>query len=51
VRAGNVGALLNPPKKAAGARFATDVLVDRPLEEAAREIAMTWPRSHDGTAR
>ena len=27
-------------------RFAHDVLVDRPLEEAAREIAGTWSRLH-----
>jgi hypothetical protein len=45
-RAANVGALLEPPSKAPGARLARDVLEDRPLEDAAREIAAIWGHTH-----
>jgi hypothetical protein len=46
VRAANVGALLEPPSKAPGARFARDVLENRPLEDAAPEIAALWGHTH-----
>ena len=45
-RASNTGALLEPPRKTAGARFASDVLDDRTVDDAAREIAGTWGRVH-----
>jgi hypothetical protein len=42
----NVGALVEPPSKPAGARFAKDVLVGHGLDEAARAIAETFRRVH-----
>jgi hypothetical protein len=44
--AANVGALLEPPNKATGARYARDVLDDRTLDDASREIVATWPHVH-----
>jgi hypothetical protein len=46
VRASNVGALMDPLNRTAGARLASDVLADRPLDEAVREIGATWRRVH-----
>jgi hypothetical protein len=45
-RAANIGALVDPSKRAAGARLVSEVLDDRPLEDAAREISVTWGRLH-----
>ena len=45
-RAANIGALVDPPKKAPGARFASDVLEGRAVDDAAREIAATFRRVH-----
>ncbi len=45
-RAANIGALMDPPSRSTGARFASDVLADRPLDEAVREIGTTWRRVH-----
>lgn len=52
VRSGSAGALL-PPKPAAGAgapsvapRLATDVLHDRPLDDALRDVADAWKKLH-----
>jgi hypothetical protein len=48
----DIGALVPPAPgrtpTAGPARLARDVLRDRPLEDAAREIAAAWPRMHAG---
>jgi hypothetical protein len=55
----DLGALLSPPPDAGNGhapssihdlRFARDVLKDRPLEDAAREIATAWARTHETTS-
>lgn len=42
----DVGALVPPSRPPPAGRFAREVLVDRTLEDAAREIAAAWPRLH-----
>ncbi|HEX4448384.1 MAG TPA: hypothetical protein VH044_16680, partial [Polyangiaceae bacterium] len=41
----NLGAIV-PPPGSEGARFAREVLEDRPVEDVAREIAESFRRSH-----
>jgi hypothetical protein len=42
----DVGALLPPARPVPDARFARDVLVDRTVEDASRQIASAWSRLH-----
>jgi Matrixin len=42
----DVGALVSPARAPVDLRFARDVLGDRPLEEAARQITAAWTRLH-----
>ena len=42
----DVGALVSPARPASDVRFARDVLIDRPLEDAVHEIAAAWTRLH-----